>query len=102
MNPIGYLDFLKLQGDAKVILTDSGGIQEEATILKVPCITLRHNTERPVTATIGSNQVVGTDTEKIIAAYKNVLNGKWRIPQIPPLWDGQAAKRIVEILRQKL
>ncbi len=102
MNPVGYLDFLKLQADAKVILTDSGGIQEEATILKVPCITLRHNTERPVTTVIGSNQVVGTDTEKIIAAYINVLNGKWRIPQIPPLWDGQAARRIVEILRQKL
>lgn len=102
MNPIGYLDFLKLQADARIILTDSGGIQEEATILKVPCITLRHNTERPVTATIGSNQVVGTDTEKIITAYRNVLNGNWRTPQTPPLWDGQAAQRIVEILRQKL
>ena len=102
MNPIGYLDFLRLQADAKVILTDSGGIQEEATILKVPCITLRHNTERPVTAIIGSNQVVGTDTEKIIAAYRNVAIDNWRRPQIPPLWDGQAAKRIVEILRQKL
>jgi UDP-N-acetylglucosamine 2-epimerase (non-hydrolysing) len=102
MNPIGYLDFLKLQADARVILTDSGGIQEEATILKVPCITLRHNTERPVTAAIGSNQVVGTDTEKIIAAYKDVVNDKWRKPQIPPLWDGHAAERIVEILQQKL
>ena len=102
MNPIGYLDFLKLQADARIILTDSGGIQEEATILKVPCITLRHNTERPVTAAIGTNQVVGTDTEKIIAAYRNVLNGNCRTPQIPPLWDGHAAERIVEILRQKL
>ena len=102
MNPVGYLDFLKLQADARVILTDSGGIQEEATILKVPCITLRHNTERPVTTTIGSNQVVGTDTEKIIAAYRNVVTGKLRSPQIPPMWDGHAAERIVEILRQKL
>ena len=102
MNPIGYLDFLKLQADAKVILTDSGGIQEEATILKVPCITLRHNTERPVTTTIGSNQVVGTNTEQIIAAYRNVITGKWRKPQTPPLWDGHAARRIVDILRKKL
>ena len=102
MNPIGYVDFLRLQADARVILTDSGGIQEEATILKVPCITLRNNTERPVTAAIGSNQVAGTDTEKIITAYRNVVNGDWRRPQIPPLWDGQAAGRIVEILRQKL
>jgi UDP-N-acetylglucosamine 2-epimerase (non-hydrolysing) len=102
LDPIGYLDFLRLQANARVVLTDSGGIQEETTILKVPCITLRENTERPVTITIGSNQVVGTDTEKIVAAYKRSISGKYREPQIPPLWDGKAAKRIVNIFDQKV
>jgi len=98
MDPIGYLDFLKLNSCAKVALTDSGGIQEETTVLKVPCITLRENTERPITAEIGSNQVVGTDPEKILAAYRNATSGQWREPQIPPLWDGKAAERIVRIM----
>ncbi len=75
LDPLGYLDFLKLQASARVVLTDSGGIQEETTVLKVPCLTLRENTERPITATIGSNQVVGTNTERIIAAYRNVVTG---------------------------
>lgn len=100
LDPIGYLDFLRLQASARIVLTDSGGIQEETTILKVPCITLRENTERPVTVTIGSNQVAGTDTEKIVTAYKNAISGNYREPQIPPLWDGQAAKRIVSIFEQ--
>jgi len=98
MDPIGYLDFLKLNSCAKVVLTDSGGIQEETTVLKVPCITLRENTERPITVEIGSNQIVGTDPEKILAAYRNATSGNWREPQIPPLWDGKAAQRIVRIL----
>ncbi len=102
LDPVGYLDFLRLQATAKVVLTDSGGIQEETTILKVPCLTLRENTERPVTVTIGSNQIVGTDTQKIVAAYQDAVSGKWRKPQIPPLWDGHAAERIVDILETKL
>jgi UDP-N-acetylglucosamine 2-epimerase (non-hydrolysing) len=102
MDPVGYLDFLRLQATAQIVLTDSGGIQEETTILKVPCITLRENTERPVTVSLGSNQVVGTDTEKIIAAYRNVRSGNWKEPRIPPLWDGHAAERIVSILKEKL
>ncbi len=102
MDPIGYLDFLKLNSCAKVVLTDSGGIQEETTVLKVPCITLRENTERPITAEIGLNQIVGTDPEKIVAAYRNVASGNWREPQIPPLWDGKAAERIVKILLEEL
>lgn len=102
MDPVGYLDFLKLEANAKIVLTDSGGIQEETTILKVPCITLRENTERPVTVSLGSNQVVGTDTEKIIAAYRNVVSGRLEEPQVPPLWDGHAAERIVYILKEKL
>ena len=100
MDPIGYLDFLKLNSCARVVLTDSGGIQEETTVLKVPCITLRENTERPVTAEIGSNQVVGTDPDRILQAYHQATSGLWREPQIPPLWDGGTAKRIVNIIEQ--
>ena len=98
VDPIGYLDFLKLNSCAKVVLTDSGGIQEETTVLKVPCITLRENTERPITAEIGSNQVVGTDPERIVAAYRKAIGGDFREPQIPPLWDGKAAERIVRTM----
>jgi len=102
LDPIGYLDFLKLNSCAKVVFTDSGGIQEETTVLRVPCITLRENTERPVTAEIGSNQIVGTDPDRILDAYRNALSGKWRKPQIPPLWDGKAAERIVDVILKEL
>ncbi|HUW81530.1 MAG TPA: UDP-N-acetylglucosamine 2-epimerase (non-hydrolyzing) [Phycisphaerae bacterium] len=102
LDPVGYLDFLKLMSCAKLVLTDSGGIQEETTILKVPCLTLRENTERPITTQIGSNQVVGTDPQRILSAYRNVIDGQWREPQIPPLWDGKAAERIVDVLGAKL
>ena len=101
-DPLGYLDFLKLLSSAGLVLTDSGGIQEETTILKVPCLTLRENTERPITAEIGTNQVVGTNVDKIIQTYKQVIDGSWRKPQTPPLWDGRAAERIVKILFEKL
>ncbi len=102
IEPAGYLDFLKLTSNAKLVLTDSGGIQEETTILKVPCITMRENTERPVTVDVGSNQIVGTDPAKILQAYRNVTDGRWRTPQVPELWDGRAAERIVEILAKRL
>jgi len=102
LEPVGYLDFLRLTSSAKIVLTDSGGVQEETTVLKIPCITLRENTERPVTAEIGSNQIVGTHTEKIVAAYKNAMCGNWREPQVPPLWDGRAAERIVTIMVDRL
>lgn len=100
IEPLGYFDFITLMSSAKIVLTDSGGIQEETTILKVPCITLRENTERPVTVEIGSNKIVGTKTENILDAYRNICGGKWGNPQIPPLWDGHAAERIVRILRE--
>ena len=96
--PLGYLDFLKLMSHARIVLTDSGGMQEETTILKVPCLTLRENTERPITAEIGSNRIVGTDPAKIIAAYRHAVNGGWHEPATPPLWDGRAAQRIIDIL----
>jgi UDP-N-acetylglucosamine 2-epimerase (non-hydrolysing) len=82
-------------------LTDSGGIQEETTILKVPCLTLRENTERPVTLEVGSNQLVGSDPSKIIAAYREIVAGGAANSEIPPLWDGRAAERIVEILQRE-
>jgi UDP-N-acetylglucosamine 2-epimerase (non-hydrolysing) len=100
VEPIGYLDFLKLNANAFVVLTDSGGLQEETTILKVPCITLRENTERPVTCEVGSNQLTGVDPKAVIAAYRNIKEGKLRIPQIPEFWDGKAAERIVKILAE--
>ncbi len=102
IDPVGYLDFLKLMSEARVVLTDSGGIQEETTILKVPCLTLRDNTERPVTVEFGSNRVVGTKPENILAAYRATMSGHDRQAQTPPLWDGRAAQRIVEILLEKL
>ncbi|MEI7837933.1 MAG: UDP-N-acetylglucosamine 2-epimerase, partial [Planctomycetota bacterium] len=102
IDPAGYLDFLKLTANARLVLTDSGGIQEETTILKVPCITLRENTERPVTVEVGSNQLVGTDPSKIIEAYQRIINGQQREPQVPPLWDGRAAQRIADILARAL
>ena len=102
LEPVGYLDFLKLQANARIVLTDSGGIQEETTILKVPCITLRENTERPVTVTSGSNQIAGTDPENIIASYKKAMSNDFKELQIPPLWDGKAAERIVNIIEEKM
>jgi UDP-N-acetylglucosamine 2-epimerase (non-hydrolysing) len=96
--PLGYLDFLHLMSQAKVVLTDSGGVQEETTILGVPCITLRENTERPVTLKHGTNVLVGADPEKIIAEFSRVLHEAPRRFSTPHYWDGQAAKRIVQIL----
>ncbi len=102
VEPAGYLDFLKMMASARLVLTDSGGIQEETTILKVPCLTLRENTERPITAEVGSNQIVGTDPATILAAYRLIMEGKSRSPETPPLWDGHAAERVAKILVEKL
>jgi UDP-N-acetylglucosamine 2-epimerase (non-hydrolysing) len=102
LDPIGYLDFLKLIASARLVLTDSGGIQEETTILRVPCLTLRENTERPITLEVGSNRLVGSDPSKIIAAYREAATGCAADSKIPPLWDGRAAERIVEVLQREL
>lgn len=100
--PVGYLDFLCLLERARLVLTDSGGIQEETTALGVPCLTLRDNTERPITVTDGTNQLVGQDPAKILSAARQILNGKTKPGRIPPLWDGHAAERIVEILLREM
>ena len=100
--PFGYLEFLGLTAGAKAVITDSGGIQEETTILGVPCLTVRPNTERPVTITEGSNVLVGTDREKIVEEGMKALKGTPGPKRIPKLWDGRASERIVEILIERL
>src|ERR1700731_1166541 len=96
--PLGYLDFLCLLSQATLVLTDSGGIQEETTVLRIPCLTLRENTEPPVTVSQGTNVLVGTNSYKIVAAAEQILRGDGKRGRMPPLWDGHAAQRIVEIL----
>jgi UDP-N-acetylglucosamine 2-epimerase (non-hydrolysing) len=102
IEPLGYLDFLKLVAESRLVLTDSGGIQEETTILQVPCITLRETTERPITIQQGTNSIAGTVPDAIIRATSNVLHGNFRSGRMPELWDGKAAERIIRILREVL
>ncbi|MHC5110166.1 MAG: non-hydrolyzing UDP-N-acetylglucosamine 2-epimerase [Planctomycetota bacterium] len=99
IEPLGYLDFLKLIAESAVVLTDSGGIQEETTVLGVPCITMRSNTERPVTLTKGTNRLAGTSGKAILAAFEEAISSE-RPHEAPELWDGRAAERIVAILAQ--
>ena len=94
--PLSYLEFIYLVKNSKGVITDSGGITEEATVLQIPCMTLRDSTERPETVTIGTNEMVGTDPENIIPYLHKMVKGDWKLGKIPKHWDGQAAKRIVE------
>ncbi len=98
VDPLPYLDFVQLMAHAACVLTDSGGIQEETTALGVPCLTLRTNTERPITITEGTNRLVGTDAAKIAAGWAQIRAGRWPAGRLPELWDGKAAARIVRIL----
>ena len=98
VEPLGYLDFMKLVARARIVLTDSGGIQEETTVLGVPCLTLRSNTERPVTVSEGTNILVGSEPEKIAAAWRQALAAP-KSGRVPELWDGNAAVRILDILK---
>lgn len=95
IDPLGYLEFNYLVKEAKGVITDSGGITEETTVLGVPCLTLRDNTERPETVTIGTNELIGTDPKKLPPALSKLMMGQWKKGAIPPLWDGKAAERIV-------
>lgn len=98
VEPLGYLDFLRLQSSCKFVLTDSGGIQEETTYLQIPCITMRENTERPVTVEVGSNILTGPHPDKVLEAVDQILHGKCKRGRIPELWDGRTAQRISAIL----
>jgi UDP-N-acetylglucosamine 2-epimerase (non-hydrolysing) len=98
INPIGYLDFLALQRNARIVITDSGGIQEETTFLGIPCLTLRENTERPITVAIGTNILIGRDLPRLQTEIELILNGQGKRGQVPPLWDGKASHRIVQVL----
>ncbi len=98
IDPLGYLDFLSLYSGARLVLTDSGGIQEETSVLGIPCVTLRDNTERPITVTMGTNKVVGSDPAKIIVTAFAALSEKPKPPVVIPLWDGHTAERIVGAL----
>lgn len=102
IEPLGYLDFLALQAQARLVLTDSGGIQEESSYLGVPCLTMRPNTERPITVEMGTNQLVGRDPQRVLAAARDVLSGSNPWDHRPeggiPLWDGQAGERIADLL----
>jgi len=97
-DPVSYLEFLGLQCRATLVITDSGGIQEETTYLGIPCLTARANTERPVTVEIGTNILIGDDMEKLRTETLNVLNGRGKKGSVPPLWDGHASERIASIL----
>src|SRR5262249_60838563 len=96
--PLGYLEFLHLNMGARMVLTDSGGLQEETTVLGVPCLTLRNNTERPITCIEGTNQLVGNGPTRILQVARKVLAGNLPCGRIPEKWDGRAADRIVTVL----
>lgn len=97
--PLGYLDFMALVEHSRIVLTDSGGLQEETTVLGIPCLTLRENTERPVTVTHGTNRIVGSSPSRIVTEAVCILDAPRNAPVLPPLWDGHASERIVAILR---
>ena len=98
IEPLGYLEFNYLVERSKAVITDSGGITEETTVMGIPCMTLRNNTERPETISIGTNELIGTDPKAIKPALDKLFNGDWKKGSIPELWDGKAAERIVDHL----
>ena len=102
LDPVPYIEFLALQRDATVVITDSGGIQEETTYLGVPCLTVRNNTERPITTTLGTNVLVGQESERLSTELAKILAGRAKQGAIPPLWDGHAGTRIADVLLSRL
>jgi UDP-N-acetylglucosamine 2-epimerase (non-hydrolysing) len=99
-DPLGYMDFLSLIVGAKLVITDSGGIQEETTALRVPCLTLRNNTERPITTETGTNTLIGEDSSRLDPLISTILVGTYKTGCVPPLWDGKASHRIVQSLAE--
>ena len=100
VDPQGYLQFNYMVKHAKGVITDSGGITEETTVMGIPCMTLRDSTERPETCTVGTNELIGTDPAAIIPAMTKLMNGQWKKGAIPELWDGKTAERIAKIVAQ--
>ena len=98
VEPLSYFQFVYLIKNAKAVITDSGGVQEETTVLQIPCVTLRSNTERPETVSVGTNELIGDDGDKLAAALKHIHAGTWKQGSIPELWDGRAGERIISIL----
>ena len=95
---MGYLEFNFLVEHSLAVITDSGGITEETTVMGVPCMTLRNSTERPETVTMGTNELLGTDPDAVAPAMQRLLSGQWKKGSIPPLWDGHTAERIIDII----
>ena len=102
MDPVGYLDFMSLLSNSKLVLTDSGGVQEETTVLGIPCLTLRENTERPVTVTHGTNRVIGSSPDRVISEAMMAIESTRSALASPPLWDGHASERILTIIRGRV
>jgi UDP-N-acetylglucosamine 2-epimerase (non-hydrolysing) len=102
VEPQPYLEFIYLVKHAKGVITDSGGITEETTVMGIPCMTLRESTERPETVTIGTNELLGIDPKALKPALDRLFAGQWKRGQIPPLWDGQTGARIVAVLERQL
>jgi UDP-N-acetylglucosamine 2-epimerase (non-hydrolysing) len=100
IDPLSYMEFLNLWKDAKLALTDSGGLQEETTALGIPCLTIRENTERPITVTKGTNELMGTSREKILDSFERIMDNNWKIGQRPKFWDGKASDRIADIIKE--
>jgi len=100
IEPLGYLDFIKAERRARMVITDSGGIQEETTVLGVPCMTIRENTERPITIEMGTNRLIGTDPRRILSTAREILAGETAPHRVPPLWDGKTAGRIADVLER--
>jgi UDP-N-acetylglucosamine 2-epimerase (non-hydrolysing) len=98
IDPMSYLEFNYLVKYAKAVITDSGGITEETTVMRVPCITLRNNTERPETVEIGTNELIGTDPQNLPPAFNKLFGDEWKKGSIPPLWDGKTGARIIDVL----
>jgi UDP-N-acetylglucosamine 2-epimerase (non-hydrolysing) len=98
IEPLGYIDFMKLVKESRFVLTDSGSIQEETTYLHIPCLTMRENTERPSTVELGTNELVGRNKKAITKAVDRILKGRWKRGRVPKYWDGKTTERILKVL----